>query len=241
MTLTTYANPLTAAQQQAIRTHAEAAFPLETCGFILTDGTVIECANTSTKPDTFVISASETALYLDDAIASWHSHANYPRFSPADIRASKALNLPYAVWDCGSSQCLWLDPSQSAGLIGRPWNYGGHDCYSAVRDWFHQQLGITLGDYPRDYEGEWSTRGFTHFENNFTTEGFARIAPTEPLQRGDVILFRIRNDATCNHVAVVEDPTANMLYQHLVNRLSGVGAYSGYFRENAYMVVRRNG
>ncbi len=97
-----------------------------------------------------------------------------------------------------------------------------------------------MGDYPREYEGEWCQRGFTHFEDNFATEGFSRIAPTEPLQRGDVILFRIRNDVTCNHVAVVEDPAANMLYQHLVDRLSGLSAYSGYFRENAYMVVRRS-
>jgi proteasome lid subunit RPN8/RPN11 len=240
MTLTTYANPLTAAQQQAIRAHAEAAFPLETCGFILTDGSVVECANTSNEPDTFIISAAETAQYLDDAIASWHSHANYARFSPADIRACKTLNLPYVVWDCGSSQCFWLDPRQDAGLVGRPWNYGVYDCYSAVRDWYYQQQGLVMGDYPREYEGEWCQRGFTHFEDNFATEGFSRIAPTEPLQRGDVILFRIRNDVTCNHVAVVEDPAANMLYQHLVDRLSGLSAYSGYFRENAYMVVRRS-
>ena len=66
-----------------------------------------------------------------------------------------------------------------------------------------------------------------------------RIPTTVPLERGDVILFRIRNQDCCNHVAVVEDPAANMLYQHLVDRLSGLTAYSGYFRENTYMVVRR--
>jgi hypothetical protein len=102
-------------------------------------------------------------------------------------------------------------------------------------------MGVAMGDYERLYEGEWSTRGFTHFEENFAAEGFVRLPVTVPLERGDVILFRIRNQNCCNHVAVVEDPSANLLYQHLVGRLSGATAYSGYFRENTYMVVRRLG
>lgn len=241
MTLSTWANPLTQPQQLAMRQYAEAVHPKETCGFILDDGSVVECVNTSTVADQFTIAAEDTALYLEDAIACWHSHANYSGFSPTDVKACKQLNLPYAVWDCGGSQSFWLDPQQSAGLIGRPWNYGVYDCYSAVRDWYWQQMGVAMGDYKREYEGEWSTRGFTHFEDNFAAEGFVRLPSTVDLIRGDIILFRIRNQNCCNHVAVVEDPDANLLYQHLVGRLSGTTAYSGYFRENAYMVVRRAG
>jgi proteasome lid subunit RPN8/RPN11 len=241
MELTTWSNPLTAAQRLAMRQYAEAAHPRETCGFILQDGSVVECANTSGEPDTFTISAEDTALYYDDATACWHSHINYSGFSEADRKACKQLNLPYAVWNCGGSEAFWLDPQQSAGLLERPWNYGVYDCYSAVRDWYWQQMGVAMGDYERLYEGEWSTRGFTHFEENFAAEGFVRLPVTVPLERGDVILFRIRNQNCCNHVAVVEDPSANLLYQHLVGRLSGATAYSGYFRENTYMVVRRLG
>lgn len=239
MELSTWVNPLTAEQRLAMRTYAERAFPKEACGFILVDGTVVECENTSTTPDQFTISAQDTADYFDDAAACWHSHTNYTGFSPADIQACKALNLPYAVWNCGGSDAFWLDPRQSAGLLERPWNYGVYDCYSAVRDWYYQQMGVSMGDYPRLYEGEWQTRGFTHFEDNFAAEGFKQIPVTSDLQRGDVIMFRIRNQDCCNHVAVVEDAAANMLYQHLVGRLSGLTAYSGYFRENTYMVLRR--
>jgi proteasome lid subunit RPN8/RPN11 len=239
MTLSTWVNPLTAEQRLAMRTYAERAYPKEACGFILSDGTVVECKNTSAIPDQFTISAQDTADHLDDAIACWHSHANYSGFSPADIKACKQLNLPYAVWNCGGSEAFWLDPRQSAGLMERPWNYGVYDCYSAVRDWYQQQMDITMSDYAREYEGEWSQRGFTHFEDNFAAEGFARLPMTADLHRGDVIMFRIRNQDCCNHVAVVEDPAANMLYQHLVGRLSGLTAYSQYFRENACMVLRR--
>jgi proteasome lid subunit RPN8/RPN11 len=239
--LSQWQNSLTAEQRLAMRTYAERAYPKETCGFILIDGTVIECQNTSNEPDTFVISAQDTADYLDDAKACWHSHAKYSGFSPADIKACKALNLPYAVWNCAGSEAFWLDPSQDAGLLGRPWNYGVYDCYSAVRDWYKQQMGIEMGDYARRYEGEWSKPGFIYFEQNFAAEGFVKVPAGLDLVRGDVILMRIRNQNVCNHVAVVEDPAANQLYQHLVGRLSGTTAYSGYFRENSYMVVRRAG
>jgi proteasome lid subunit RPN8/RPN11 len=239
--LSQWQNPLTAEQRLAMRTYAERAYPKETCGFILLDGSVVECENTSNEPDTFAISAQNTADYLDDAKACWHSHAKYSGFSPADIKACKALNLPYAVWNCSGSEAFWLDPSQDAGLLERPWNYGVYDCYSAVRDWYKQQMGVEMGDYPRRYEGEWSKPGFVFFEQNFAAEGFVKLPAGVDLVRGDVILFRIRNQTACNHVAVVEDPAANKLYQHLVGRLSGTTSYSGYFRENSYMVVRRAG
>ena len=239
--LSTWANPLSSAQQLAMRNYAEAAFPKEACGFILGDGSVVECQNTSRIADQFTISPEETAQYFDDATACWHSHANYNALSPADIKACKALDLPYAVWNCGGSQCFWLDPKQTAGLMGRPWNYGVYDCYSAVRDWYYQEMGLEMADYPRQVEGEWSAPHFTHFEDNFAAEGFVKLPPGSDLIRGDVILFRIRNQHACNHVAVVEDPSSNLLYQHLVGRLSGTTSYSGYFRENTCMVVRRAG
>jgi len=236
MSLSTFTSPITATQATEIRCLAEEAFPSEACGFIRSDGSVSVCQNRSTVPDQFIIDAMD---YDDDATAVWHSHANYAKFSAADIKACKQLNLPFAMWNCGSSELFYLNPSQDAGLIGRPWNYGIYDCYAAVRDWYYQQFGWELGDYDRQYEGEWSTRGFTHFEDNFKAEGFLQLAPNEPVQRGDAVLFRIRNDTTANHIAVIEDPCANMLFQQLVGRLSGLSPYSSYFRENTTKILRR--
>jgi len=237
--LSSFSNPTTNEQQAKIRECAEAAHPVEACGFILNNGDVVECTNTSKEENTFTISAEETALYLDDAAASWHSHIDYGTVSFADINASKALNLPYAIFNCAGTEHFYFDPNQSAGLLGRPWLYGGYDCYSAVRDWYSQEMGVAMGDYERLYEGEWVQRGFTHFEDNFAAEGFVRIPPSVPLERGDVFLMKIKNDDACNHVAVLEDPEANQIYQHLVGRKSEVMSYSGYFRDNTAMVVRR--
>ena len=237
--LSSFSNPITSEQQAKIRERAEAAHPVEACGFVLNNGDIVECTNVSSGKNSFKISAEETALYLDDAAASWHSHIDFGSVSFADINASKALALPYAVFNCAGTEHFYFDPSQSAGLLERPWLYGGYDCYSAVRDWYSQEMGVDMGDYERLYEGEWAQRGFTHFEDNFAAEGFVRIPPSVPLERGDVFLMKIKNDDACNHVAVLEDPEANQIYQHLVGRKSEVMSYSGYFRDNTAMVVRR--
>jgi proteasome lid subunit RPN8/RPN11 len=237
MVLSSYTNPLTGSQQHFLRTAAERAHPNEACGFILNSGELIELDNRSTIPDQFVISSQDYARYDEEIAAVWHTHANYPRFSEADIRSCKALGLPFAMWDCSSSVSYWLDPRQSAGLVGRPWTYGVHDCYAAVRDWFWQEKNIALGDYPRKAEGEWHSAMFTHFEDNFRREGGIEVGLDE-LQRGDVLFFRIRNDSTCNHVAIVEDPGAGLLFHHMVNRMAELGLYSHWLRESTYMAVR---
>lgn len=49
--------------------------PNERCGFVLSDGTVVECTNVSEKPDSsFAVSTEDMAKFLDDAVATWHTH-----------------------------------------------------------------------------------------------------------------------------------------------------------------------
>lgn len=237
MALSTYSDPLTTEQRSYLRAAAEAAYPNEACGFFLKDGEMVELENRSTAPDQFIISASDYARFDEQIEVVWHTHAKLARFSPADIKSCKMLGLPFAIWDCASSQAGWLDPRQSVGLVGRPWAYGVWDCYAAVRDWYHQQMELELGDYPRSDEGEWSSPDFTHFEENLAREGFYKVDPAD-IQRGDMLLFRIRNDHTSNHVAVMEDPAQGLIFQHLANRLSGLDLYGHWLRETTYMVVR---
>jgi len=239
MTLSKYQNPIADAQWLQIRQHAETAHPREACGFILNDGSIVPCENQASENDQFKIGVNDSAQYLESAFACWHTHANLMEFSECDVKACKALNLPYAAWDVGSSSPLWLDPSQSAGLVGRPWNYGVHDCYSAVRDWFYQEEGFSMADYPRLYSGEWLSRGFTHFEDNYEAEGFLKLPHGAELLRGDVILMRIENDQTSNHVAVLESPEKNQIFHHCIGRRSEVGGFHEFFRDRVHFVVRR--
>lgn len=46
-------------------------------GFVLNDGTVIECENISSTPEeSFQVAAEEIIKYCDDATATWHTHPN---------------------------------------------------------------------------------------------------------------------------------------------------------------------
>lgn len=234
--LSEYRNPLPHKLIAEMRRKAEDAFPKEACGFVVS-GELIECRNQSASEDEFAISAEDYATHHESIEVVWHSHRNLARFSEADIRACKTLNIPFAVWDCGSSQCLWVDPRQEAGLINRPWVYGIWDCYSLARDYYYQQYGVQLGDYRREREGEWHLASFTQFEDSFVKEGFRQVQ-LKDAKEGDVLLFRIRNQHTSNHVAILHDAASNLLLQHLVDRFSGLTAYSHWLRQNTYMVVR---
>ena len=48
---------------------------LEHVGFIMSDGSVVECENVSSTPaEAFDVSATDLDRYADEAIATWHTH-----------------------------------------------------------------------------------------------------------------------------------------------------------------------
>lgn len=49
--------------------------PHERVGFLLKDGTLVECRNCAPEPkDTFDVSPEEILQHCDEAIATWHTH-----------------------------------------------------------------------------------------------------------------------------------------------------------------------
>ena len=53
-------------------------FGTERCGFILSDGSIIEAQNVSETPEeAFAILADDILVIEDDIIASWHTHPNH--------------------------------------------------------------------------------------------------------------------------------------------------------------------
>lgn len=237
MGLSRYCNPIEGRHVHAMRLASEVSYPREACGFLLEDGRMVELENRSPNDNEFIISAEDYARHDEQIAAVWHTHNQMAGFSPADIQSCKQLHVPFMVFDRTTGLSFWLDPRQSAGLLGRPWNYGIHDCYGAVRDWYYQQCGVVLGDYPRTKEGEWANPDFNYFEENWEREGFRKVGLDE-VQRGDMLMFRIRNDHTCNHVAVVEDAGAGHLFQHLVGRFSEIGVYSNWLRQTTVHALR---
>jgi len=239
VTLSAYGHSLTAAQVQTIRRKAEKAFPDEACGFVLTDGRAIACPNVALDKGTFEMRPEDSAAYLDQAVAIWHSHLWHPGFSRQDVDACHTLQVPYAVWDCGSSELFWLDPRPSAGLIGRPWNYGVHDCFAAMRDWYYQERELLLADEFRGDEYEWANSGFHQFKRIFDVHGFKELPEGVTPVRGDLVLMQLSGHDYIDHVAVIEDPSKNLILHHLCGRQSALDDYGRLFRTHTYALARR--
>ena len=76
-------------------------------------------------------------------------------------------------------------PAERPPLLERPFIHGSWDCYGLIRDWYLQERGISLPDFPR--EDNWWTRGVTLYVRHSAE---ARPAPNAAqLPVGDVILM----------------------------------------------------
>ena len=73
-----------------------------------------------------------------------------PEPSQADRVACEATALPWFIVSFPSGHWTELRPQgYAAPLVGREWSHGVLDCYSLIRDWYAQERGIDLPDFPR--------------------------------------------------------------------------------------------
>ena len=80
-------NWLTPDQRAAIQKFALAELERETCGFVLSNGEVIQLRNTAADPvNEFAIAPADYIKYEADIRGVWHSHLTLAGFSPLTNR-----------------------------------------------------------------------------------------------------------------------------------------------------------
>ena len=201
----------------AAQVHASEAYPDEACGVIV--GTpqgpfYRECRNLSTVPDECVWHHRDLAFAEDDGevLGYVHSHPDAPAApSLEDRRGCEASGRPW--WIVSHPGGVWrrLDPTRA--LEGRPFVFGVDDCYSLVRDWYREALGLVLPDFVRR-PGFWRDGETPHLDH-LQKAGFELVVGD--LRVGDVILMRIKSQ-TPNHCAVYLG--RDQILHHLPGRLS---------------------
>jgi proteasome lid subunit RPN8/RPN11 len=210
----------------AIVAHARAEYPREACGLVL-NGAYVPVDNLAENPrENFMIAVAETMRPGVQAIV--HSHPDGdPWPSAEDMAGQIATALPWGVLTVGSGgagSVLWWGPGvPRPPLIGRDFRHGPSgsdgrgDCYALIRDWFAEERGIELMEFPRA-DRWWSDeeRLQNLYLDNFGKAGFEEIG-IEEIQPGDVVLARVMSRVP-NHGGIV---LANgLVLHHLTHRLS---------------------
>lgn len=226
------------ASLQAFRAHALAEHPKEACGLLVAvDGKekYVACRNTAKTPhEQFALSADDylAADLAGKILAVCHSHPNGAAvFSVADRSACEASALPWYVLSTPGCSLARVEPCGfKAPLLGREFVHGIHDCYGLVRDYYDQELAVTLPDFPRD--DKWWEAGGNLYLENYMKAGFQVVSD---LKQHDVILMQLRAKVV-NHSAVYLGN--GTIVQHVFGHLSHRTVYGGFWTKHTKMVVR---
>lgn len=85
-------------------------------------------------------------------------------------------------------------PIQAEGF-----RHGVTDCYGLIRDYYRQELGISLVEFPRDWE--WWLQGGDLYRDGIVPAGFRRIEASEA-KPGDMWVAQVRSPVP-NHGGVL--------------------------------------
>lgn len=216
--------------------YAQANSGVEVCGLVVVQGRAHQfwpCNNLAAEPDQmFIIDPDDYAAAedaSDQVIAVFHSHPNSaPLPSPADLTACEASGLEWRIYAPHLDQWDGCTPTgYRAPLLGREWVWGVHDCWSLCRDWYEEELGITLRDWERPADPE-QFLADPMFDRCWADTGFRELEPDEELQRGDLILMSIRS-AGLNHIALFLGDEYGRILHHMQRRLSCRELYGDWF------------
>lgn len=196
-----------------MKEHAEKCYPNESCGLVLND-IYVECENVADEPQSFFkMSWDEIGEHSKEIDAVVHSHPEGPQYpSASDMRSQLSFGIPFGIIPLfakeNSEDGVFLDVRdpfwfgdgvKKPPLIGRGFRHGVTDCYSIIRDWYSENRGVTLLEFPRDWE--WWNHGEDLYAQFFSKAGFSELMNGETPDVGDVFLAAIAT-TTLNHAGI---------------------------------------
>jgi len=204
-------------------------YPEEGCGILLNQRGKLKwvpCTNVAEdKENSFKIDPGEyiKASLSGEIYAIIHSHPDSTEGpSEKDIATSNFLNIPYIVFTIPELKKFTHVPKyKEAPLLGRTYEFGKNDCYSLVRDYYREKLGIILPSI--EFEDDWWEKGLNYFDDLYESFGFIEVEEPEV---HDVITFNVYSNIP-NHCGIYLGE--GLFLHHAENRLScRESIYSGW-------------
>lgn len=216
--------------------HAKREHPRESCGLVVALAGGREaywpCANLSQSAEHFVLSPEDYARAEDAGkiAAIVHSHPRDAQPSQADLVACEATAMPWHIVTQDGACVTFKPTGYRAPLLGREFVHGVLDCYSLVRDYYREVLGVTLPDHER--RESWWKNGGNLYLDNYKADGWEEVDQPE---LHAMLLLQMVSEVP-NHAAVfVAD---NQILHHVQGRISCRDVYGGYWRKHTVKVLR---
>lgn len=197
------------------------------------------CRNVAVEREFFILDPLDWAAAEDagEVVAVVHSHPfNPPTPSQADLVACERSELPWYIYSPYLDTWNEIKPSgYKAPLIGREWVWGVTDCWTLVRDWYGEELGLELRDWtrpnsPLEFEEQ------PLFESSWEETGFVEISLSD-LEYGDALLMAL-DSSKLNHCAVYVGE--QQILHHIRGRLSSRDVFGGYYLKSTGRALRHS-
>lgn len=218
-----------------LRQAALKASPREACGVIVNDE-VVECKNISEDSKNFILSPDDyLKASLKGAITKiWHTHPHTSsQPSLADKASCNRNQVPWLIYSLVDDSLYELQPEiTDAPLLKRPFVWGVFDCWTLIRDYYKQKLGIVFPPIP-PYEERFWEKGLNYYLDWYKMGDLEIVLP--PARAHDILLMSLHSDVP-NHGAVLL-PSGKVLH-HLQGQLSCESIYGNYWRRATSHVLR---
>lgn len=225
---------------EEIKTYSESSPTREICGFVVyCDGKTSfkKCKNYSPDDNQFKISSRDLLRIKTSSKILYvvHSHV-LSDSSPSEIDKNKSESCGYKflIYSVVSKDFSFYEPSNmKLSYIGKSFHFGSSDCFSLARDYYFNEFGINIKDYPRTEF--WKNKNPNLIVDNFKNEGFYEISKEE-LRKHDAILIEDpRTNIVCHILIYMGN---NEILHHPNHRMSSIQIYSDDYRKLSKIFLR---
>lgn len=210
---------------------------IEMCGLVILQNNickVVGVTNSHTNPsNNFKLNEIEYALSTDlsdEITAVFHSHINGKGPSFIDKFNCNIHKIKYIIYEIVNDKFYFIHP-KDINYLNRKFEIGHNDCYSLVRDYYREELGIKLRNYYRDQS--WFVGEKNLFDELFEECGFIKV---DDLKENDCILFKINNKIYSNHIGVYLGN--NKFLHHPIRNNSEIIELNGLYKNNINYFIR---